>query len=141
MTNSMTRKARLRHLLCERRREVQDEIQSRIRGGRSDGPPDIGDDLEHSDADIQADLAFALLQMKAETLTRIDEALVRLDAGQYGFCFECETEISARRLRALPFAVRCQKCEERREVEQRRARQHAQRRDSFLSLFSDALSP
>ena len=43
---------------------------------------------------------------------RIDDALVRLDAGQYGSCLECAREISERRLRALPFAVRCQACED-----------------------------
>lgn len=48
-----------------------------------------------------------------ETLTLINEALFLLDAGQYGSCVECENEISEGRLRALPFAVRCQACEER----------------------------
>ena len=53
--------------------------------------------------------------MSLETVTCIDDALVRLDAGKYGCCFECACEISERRLRALPFAVRCQVSEERRE--------------------------
>jgi RNA polymerase-binding transcription factor DksA len=60
--------------------------------------------------------------------------LVRLDAGKYGVCFECEDEISERRLRALPFAVRCQACEERREQEQGAARQVSQRRSSLSPL-------
>jgi DnaK suppressor protein len=42
--------------------------------------------------------------MRADTLARVDEALVRLDAGKYGSCVECDGEISERRLRALPFA-------------------------------------
>jgi RNA polymerase-binding transcription factor DksA len=77
--------------------------------------------------------------MRAETLARIDEALVRLDAGEYGSCAECDGDISERRLRALPFAVRCQACEERREEEQGHARQLAQRRGGF-SLFPDVVS-
>jgi RNA polymerase-binding transcription factor DksA len=77
--------------------------------------------------------------MRVETLLRIDEALVRLDAGEYGSCFECAGEISERRLRALPFAVRCRACEERREEEHGHARQLAQRRDS-LSLCPDVVS-
>ena len=64
---------------------------------------------------------------------RRDEALGRLDAGKYGSCFECTREIAERRLRALPFAVRCQACEERREQEQSDTRRHAQRRGT-LSL-------
>ena len=136
MTDTTIRNADLRQMLIERRREMQDEVQSRIRDGRTDRHKEVRDDLEHSDADIQGDIEFALLQMRAETLARIDEALVRLDAGKYGSCFECDGEISERRLRALPFAVRCQACEERREQEQGHARQLAQRRGS-LSLFPD----
>jgi RNA polymerase-binding transcription factor DksA len=116
MTDTTTRHAGLRQMLSERRREMQD------------------------DADTQGDIELALLQMRAEMLTRIDAALVRLDAGKYGFCSECEGEISERRLRALPFAVRCQPCEERREQEQGRARQFSQPRGS-LSLFSDVIRP
>jgi DnaK suppressor protein len=139
MTDTAIRHADLKHILSERRREVQDEIQRRIRDGRTDWSKEVRDELEHSDADIQGDIELSLLQMRAEMLTRIDEALVRLDAGKYGSCFECESEISARRLRALPFAVRCQSCEERREREQGRARRLAQLRGSF-SLFPDMVS-
>ena len=139
MIDTAIRNADLRLILSTRRREVQDEVQSRIRDGRTARPKEVRDDLEHSDADIQGDIEFALLQMRAETLTRIDEALVRLDAGQYGSCRECKSAISERRLRALPFAVRCQACEERCEREQGRARQLAQRRGS-LSVFSDLVS-
>ena len=118
---------------------MQDEVRDRIRNGRTDRPKQVRDDLELSDADIQGDIEFALLQMRAETLRRIDAALVRLEAGTYGSCFECATEISERRLRALPFAVRCQACEERREEEQGQARRVEQRRGS-PSLFSDVVS-
>ena len=138
MTETTTRHAELRHMLRERRREIQNEVQSRIRDGRTDRSNEVRDDLEVSDADIQGDIEFAVLQMRTETLARIDEALVRLDAGKYGSCFECESEISDRRLRALPFAVRCQTCEERREQEQGNARRGSQR--AGFSLFSDVLS-
>src|SRR5690348_3526005 len=110
MTETTTRNTDLRQILCERRREMQGAVQSRMSGGRSDRPTEVRDDLEHSDADMQEDIEFALLRMRAETLTRIDEALVRLETGEYGSCVECAGEISERRLRALPFAVRCQPC-------------------------------
>ena len=139
MTDITMRNAGLRQMLSERRREMRDDVQSRIRDGRTDRPNEVRDDLEVSDADIQGDIEFALLQMGAETLIRIDEALVRLDAGEYGSCVECDGEISERRLRALPFAVRCQMCEETLENEQGRARQLVQRRGGF-SLFPDVVS-
>ena len=139
MTHTTKRNAGLRQMLSERRSEMQNQVQSRIRDGRADRPSDVRDDLEVSDDDIQGDLEFALLQMRGENLSRIDQALVRVDAGKYGSCFECEGEISERRLRALPFAVRCQACEEKQENEQGRARRLAQRRGN-LSLFSEVVS-
>ena len=45
-------------------------------------------------------------------------------------------EIAEKRLRALPFAVRCKDCEEAREVAEQRERQMAARRGSS-SLFFD----
>jgi DnaK suppressor protein len=131
MTDTAIRKADLKHMLSACRREMQDEVQSRIRDGRTDRSHEVRDDLEHSDADIQGDIELALLQMRAETLIRIDEALARLDAGEYGSCVECHEEISERRLRALPFAVRCQGCEERREQKQGHTRQVAQQRGNL----------
>ena len=139
MTKTAKRNAGLRHILTERRREMQHDVQGRIRDWRTDRPKEVRDDLEHCDVGTQGDIEFALVQIRATTLTRIDEALVRLDAGKYGYCFECEGEISERRLRALPFAVRCQACEERRGQEQIDARQLAQRRSS-LPLFSDMVT-
>jgi RNA polymerase-binding transcription factor len=139
MTDTTVRHAELRQMLSERRREMLGKVQSRIRDGRSDRPNEVRDDLENSDADIQGDIEFALLQARAETLARIDEALLRLDAGEYGSCAACDGEISERRLRALPVAVRCQTCEERREEVEQRARQRTQRRGG-LSLFSDVAS-
>jgi DnaK suppressor protein len=115
------------------------DVQGRIRHGRTDRSNEVRDDLEVSDADLQGDIELALLQMRAETVTRIDEALVQLDAGRYGSCVECESDIAERRLRALPFAVRCQACEERREEEQGHVRQLAQRRGRF-PLFPDVVS-
>ena len=135
MTHTTKRNADLRHTLSERRCEMQHDVQRRLRDGRTDRPDEGRDDLERSEVDIQGDIEFALDQMRAETLIRIDEALVRLDAGEYGSCVECAGEIAERRLRALPFAVRCQACEESREQAQGHTRQLTQRRGS-LSPFS-----
>jgi DnaK suppressor protein len=105
MTDTTRRNAGLRQMLSVRRRAVEDDVQSRLRHGRADRSNDVGDDLEHSDADVQHGLEFSVLQMRADTLAQIDEALRRLDAGKYGACRECEREIAGGRLRALPFAA------------------------------------
>jgi len=130
----------LKAILEERRREIMSEVQGRMRGVRAEGANNVVqgvlDAAESSELDIQDEIEFALIQMKAETLNKIDEALRRLEEGTYGNCFECGEEISEKRLRALPFAVRCKDCEEAREVKVNRDRLMAQRRGA-ASLFID----
>ena len=135
MTDATARNTHLRAILLGRRREMQVDVQRRIRDERTNRPNDVRDEIEHSDADISEEVGFALLQMKAETLRGIEEALVRLDVGEYGWCFQCGVEISETRLRALPFAVRCTGCEERREQDQARARRLAQQQAHLPSWW------
>jgi len=133
------RYAELTKILEERRREIMDQVQEKIRDVRTDdnaASTGVLDAAESSEADIQDEIEFALIQMKAETLHKIGEALRRLEEGTFGYCFECGEEISERRLRALPFAVRCKDCEEARETAQQRERLMAQRRGN-ASLFVD----
>jgi DnaK suppressor protein len=127
----------LRKMLEHRRRELMSELQDRIRDVRSEGGKEreVLDQGESSEVDIQEDIEFALMQMKSETLTKVHEALRRLEDGTYGNCFECGDEISEARLRALPFAVRCKDCEEERETTEQRARTMAQRRGSSALFF------
>ena len=136
-----TRYSELKRMLEDRRREIQAEVQGRMRDVRSEGAwggkqNEVFDAVESSEADIQDDIEFALIQMKSETLNKINDALVRLEQGDYGNCFDCGSEIAEKRLRALPFAVRCKDCEEAREVAEQRERQMAARRGTS-SLFLD----
>ncbi|NQW02824.1 MAG: TraR/DksA C4-type zinc finger protein [Acidobacteria bacterium] len=128
----------LKRILEERRREILAQVQGKMRNVRAEGSSGEGqgvlDEAESSESDIQDDIEFALIQMKSETLHRIEEALSRLDSGLFGNCFECGDEIAGRRLRALPFAVRCKDCEEEHEMEERRERVMSQRRPSGVLL-------
>ncbi|MBI4264629.1 MAG: TraR/DksA family transcriptional regulator [Acidobacteria bacterium] len=128
----------LKQMLEDRRRELMNEVQGKMRDVRSEGAKDrdVLDQGESSEIDIQEDIELALIQMKSETLNKINEALRRLDEGTYGNCFECGEEISPARLRALPFAVRCKDCEEARETAEQRERMMAQKRGS-TGLFFD----
>ena len=127
----------LKKMLEHRRRELMNEVQGKIRDVRSDSMKDreVLDQGESSEVDIQDDIEFALIQMKSETLSKVNEALRRLDENTYGNCFECGDEISEARLRALPFAVRCKDCEEQRENSERRERVQAQKRGSSALFF------
>ena len=126
----------LKKMLEDRRRELMTDVQGRMRDVRdTDKDREVLDQGESSEVDIQEDIEFALIQMKSETLNKIDAALRRLDDGTYGNCFECGEEITEARLRALPFAVRCKDCEEARETAEQRERALQKRGSS--SLFFD----
>jgi DnaK suppressor protein len=140
-TSERSRYAELKQMLEDRRRELQAEVQGKMRDVRSEGTwggklNEVFDAVESSEADIQDDIEFALIQMKSETLNKVNDALARLEQDTYGNCFECGSEIAEKRLRALPFAVRCKDCEEAREVAEQRERQLASRRGTS-SLFFD----
>jgi DnaK suppressor protein len=104
----------LKAMLEERRREIVDKLRS-LRETTPDQRLDVQDAEEQAVTDFAKDMEFALVQMKADTLARIDEALRRLEDGSYGECAECGTEVAAARLKALPFAVLCRNCQEREE--------------------------
>jgi RNA polymerase-binding transcription factor len=127
----------LKAMLEERRLELVRELHAKIRDVRAENTHEhnVLDEGEISDADIQEEIGFALIQMKSETLDRINTALRRIGEGTYGICFECGDEIAEPRLRALPFAVRCKDCEESRELAERHELTRARRNPS--SLFSE----
>ena len=135
---SRSRYTDLRKMLEDRRREIQAEVQGKMRDVREDTgkQTEVLDAVESAENDIQEDIELALIQLKAETLNKVDDALKRLEQGTYGNCFDCAEEIAEKRLRALPFAVRCKDCEEARETAERRERQLNARRGAS-SLFLD----
>jgi DnaK suppressor protein len=133
MTDTNHRIADLRRVLLEHRRAMLAGVHGRIRDGCAERPTEVRDAVDDSDAHVQTDIELGVLQMRSETLRRIDEALAQLAAGTYGVCADCEGEISAQRLRALPFGVRCQACEGRREQLRLRG---SQRTDQDAGLWS-----
>ena len=106
------RDTELRQMLERQRDDILESTRLRIHDVRTGAADhDVIDEGEMSDADMQLDLDFALLQMAREKLIHIDAALAQLDEGTYGRCVSCGGEIATRRLRAQPFAVRCTACE------------------------------
>jgi DnaK suppressor protein len=136
MVDRTTWKANVRQMLRQRRIEVQKYIRAR----RTDRPKDVGDHLEESDANLQGDIDLTLLQMRAETMTQIDALLARLEADKYGRCVGCEQAIAEPRLRAMPLALRCQACEERREQRHENGRR-LERRELPFGFFPSEVGP
>lgn len=76
-----------------------------------DNPADIGSES------FAQEFSLELLQRDEVTLTEIDEALGRVEAGTFGLCEGCEEPIPKARLNTVPharFCVECQRKTERR---------------------------
>lgn len=64
----------------------------------------------------ERDFLLQLAGGERELLLKIDEALRRMQDGEYGFCTECKKKISKTRLKAIPqtsYCLDCQKKEEK----------------------------
>ena len=68
----------------------------------------------------ERDLLLQLASGEREFLLKIDEALRRIDEGEYGFCGTCQKKISKTRLKAIPHASNCRNCQEKEEKQNRK---------------------
>jgi DnaK suppressor protein len=113
---SASRTAGLRTLLEDRQKQLTIDLADSMRRLRTaDDHARVAELQDGSPRESSDDLDTALVQMKSETLARIELALHRLEDGTYGDCADCGGPIPTRRLQALPFAVRCAPCEGARE--------------------------
>lgn len=63
-------------------------------------------------ADLISHTSIAEGQRDLGELHEIEEALVRIDDGDYGVCMDCGIDIDLARLDAMPTAKRCIRCQE-----------------------------
>ena len=83
-------------------------------GTRFDTLARMGRVAEDDQAQLSHD-EFVSLRMNGldyRQLRLVDEALDRLDTGDYGICLGCDEPIAEKRLRALPWARYCVTCQD-----------------------------
>lgn len=59
---------------------------------------------------MEREMAFMFASKSGRLIYHIDEALRRIDEGEYGKCFTCDKPISKARLEVVPYARFCIKC-------------------------------
>lgn len=116
---SEERQARLTELLLSEKRRLWGEVRRELfdRVGEElhsqyEIPLDAGD---RGMIDTLEDLDIAVADLQRQKLTRMDEALARLEEGRYGICEDCGVEIDEARLAVAPYAPCCVSCQTRRE--------------------------
>jgi len=101
----------MRAVLLKLKEEALQEIGKSVRTG-AEKPTDepSGDIYDQASNERDRELLLLLSDREREKIRNIDEALARLDEGEYGICEDCEEEIPLGRLKAMPFARLCVKC-------------------------------
>jgi DnaK suppressor protein len=66
----------------------------------------------------ERDLRYTLHDSDYARLRCIEEAIKAMDRGEYGKCVRCGEDINEKRLKAMPWATMCIRCQEEREAEQ-----------------------
>ena len=73
----------------------------------------VADPLDMTQEAAQRDVAVQLLDRESALARRIRSAISRTDDGSYGICLDCEEEIAPKRLKAIPWAELCIRCQEK----------------------------
>src|ERR1700694_5820431 len=108
---SKTRGTELKQMLETRRCELQSDLDAKLRDVRANSGYEgemLGglDAAETSDVDLQKDIDIALLEMKAEALGHVQDALARLARGAHGQGGEWGAGVSRQRPAARAGGVR-----------------------------------
>lgn len=101
----------IKTILLKMKEDTLREISKAVKTGAdvTTGEP-TGDIYDQASSERDRELGLLLGDREREKLRSIDEALLRIEEGEYGICEECEEDIPVGRLKAMPFARYCVKC-------------------------------
>ena len=104
----------IRKILLEEKEKIGVEIKSK-QLNLSDIERDVGDEVDNSMVEQERELNLLLQDREKQHLEAIEEALQRIETGEYGFCDECGDQIDQKRLMVMPLAQLCITCQQNEE--------------------------
>ena len=119
-----------RETLLDMKSQVLRGIREDLREDREGQKDDGRDTYDVASEERDREINYLLTDRDRSKLQSIDQALERIEEGTYGICESCEGEITAERLKAMPFTRLCVQCQSERETEAKR-----NRRADDLSAF------
>ena len=114
MTSNSGRLGTLRDVLSRLRDETFEKIAVFRRDQGQELSSSPGDEMDVARSTADAEAHASLIERSEDRLRLIDQALARVDNGTYGTCAECGEDIPIERLKALPFALLCVDCQQKR---------------------------
>ena len=125
MKNKLAKKelAEFKKLILKRKEEINDEIKhisdDTLKKSQKDASGDISGYTYHM-ADVATDnydreFSLGLASSDRHSLYELEDALKKIEDGTFGICEDCKSLITRVRLKAVPQARLCVKCQEKRE--------------------------
>ena len=105
----------IKEILLQMKKDILKTLAERIKSNDLTDQREIGDIFDDADLEQTRELNLLLGTRERQKLDQIESALSRMEKGEYGFCEDCEENIPAGRLKAMPFATLCVKCKSERE--------------------------
>lgn len=99
---------RLKNMLLERLHAAEQPLRRRDEIAVENSP----DSIDRVQNAAERELAIRQIESDSSRLQSLRFALERVADGSYGICLRCDTEISAKRLNAVPWASNCIKCQD-----------------------------
>ena len=103
-------------LLTERKRVIEEELRKNFSRVLEEATEDTTvvnvEEGEESHVDVGKEMSFHFMSMRTIELKQINQALLRIESCDYGYCDECASSIRFERLKAMPFALLCRSCQE-----------------------------
>lgn len=103
---------RYKEVLEVKAREVRDSLRSVSAARALSRGEDPLDEEELPGQSHEEWIFINRNQLDVMLLREIQEALGRIESGDYGTCMECDEPISVKRLQAVPWALYCVHCQE-----------------------------
>jgi RNA polymerase-binding protein DksA len=99
--------------------EIKQISEDTLKKSQKEASGDISGYTYHM-ADVATDnydreFSLVLASNERELLFAIDEALKKIEEGTFGICEDCKSLIAKNRLKALPYAPLCVKCQSKKE--------------------------
>lgn len=99
----------MQNRLLEEKARVENQIKIYKKPEQGIDNPDMEDIADDATEDI---LEEKLLDVHEDLLDRINDALLRIKDGSYGFCANCGAEMTEEELEKEPWADHCPQCKE-----------------------------
>lgn len=102
-----------RKKLADKRRELTAAYTKNRHYGRESDEGGTQDLADKASSSYTKEFLYSLSNTERSILEEVEQAIDRMDEGEYGTCMDCSEKISKKRLDAVPWARHCVPCQER----------------------------